>query len=116
MNLKRTATIGVVGGALAVWLAAAATSGTRGPAPHPIEPNTSVDVRTEALASEIARLHERLRPSETPRQPGRNLFQFTAAQPRVAAAAPKAALSEPIAPVLPVTPPPPTFKLIGVAE
>src|SRR5439155_4678388 len=73
----------------------------------------SLDARGEALAAEIARLHERLRPDTTPRQPARNLFVFGAARTRHEPAAPKPALSEAVA--LPIAAPPP-FKLIGIAE
>ena len=116
MNLKRTATIVVVGGALAAWLAAAMTSVQRDLVSPPAERNATADVRSETLAAEVARLHERLRPTAEPREPARNLFQFTAVRARPAPPAPKAALSE-ASPVVPVAPPPPPpFKLIGVAE
>ncbi len=118
MNLTRTATIVVVGGALAMWLANAATSARRGETSHPDLQYTPkpIDARGEALALEVARLHDRLRPTAVPRDPGRNLFQFTAAPPRpVPVATPKPVLSEalPIATPPPVAPP---FKLIGIAE
>ncbi len=116
MKMKRTATIVVVGGALAAWLAAAATSGSRDLASRPAERAATADARSQALASEIARLHERLRPSETPRQPARNLFQFTSMRPRPAPVASKPALSEAAAMPLPVALPLPPLKLIGVAE
>lgn len=116
MNLKRTTTVVVVGGALAAWLAAAATSGNRVRTVPVVERALPIDARGDALAGEIKRLHERLRPSASPSQPGRNLFTFTGPRPRPApfVAAP-AALTEPI-PVVPVAPPPPPFKFIGVAE
>src|SRR5205809_7934315 len=83
MNLKRTATIGAVGGALVAWLASAATSNR--PIPPPIVIRTPpIDLRGAELADEIARLHERLRPTTTPNQPGRNLFSFRAARARAA--------------------------------
>jgi hypothetical protein len=114
MNLKRTATIAVVGGALIAWLAGAATSN------HPITAPPAVVVRPiEAqgadLAKEIARLHDRLRPEAKPSGPGRNLFAFRAAPVRVEApalAAPVAALSE-AAPSAPAAPP---LTLEGIAE
>jgi len=116
MNLKRTATIAVVGGALVAWLAGAATS-NRSIAPPIVAPAAPIEARGAELASEIARLHERLRPTATPRQPGRNLFVYHAAAPHAAApiapAAPKAAPSD-AAPV--VTPPQPSLKLAGIAE
>lgn len=116
MNLKRTATVVVVGGALAAWLAAAATSGGNRERTVPVvERALPIDARGDALAAEIKRLHERLRPSALPSQPGRNLFTFTGPPPRPApSVAAPSALTEPI-PVMPAAPPPP-FKLIGVAE
>lgn len=116
MNLKRTATIVVVGGALAAWLAAAATSGVHDTAAiGAIVQRTPIEARGAALAMEIARLHERLRPVSSPRHSGRNLFQFSAPRPRAASAPPpaaRAALSE----AAPLAPPPPAFKLSGIAE
>lgn len=97
-------------GALAAWIAAASTSGVRPPPPI-VPARASIDARGAALAAEIERLHDRLRPTATP-QHNRNLFQFA---PRVAAAPVVAApvtLQAPPAPV-PVEPP---FKLIGIAE
>jgi hypothetical protein len=96
MNFKRTATLGITGGALAAWLAAAATSNHVAlppivDAPHPL------DARGAELDAEIARLHERLRPTTMPRQPGRNLFSFKATSPRVAA------------PIVTAAPPPPAI-------
>jgi hypothetical protein len=115
MNVKRTATLVVVGVPAAAWLYAAATSGARRTSAVPIERGTaSIEARGEALASEVARLHERLRPDATPRQPGRNLFVFSAARPKVEPAVAKAALSEAVA--MPVAAPAPPFKLIGIAE
>ena len=114
MNLKRTATIGVVGGALAAWLASAATSSR--PIPRPIAiPTPPIDLRGAELADEIARLRERLRPTTTPNQPGRNLFTFRAARPRPAAAA-----AEPAHPAITEAPAArpalPPLKLAGIAE
>jgi hypothetical protein len=114
MNLKRTATIGVVGAALAAWLASAANSSRVIPPPLVIRP-PAIDSRGAELADEIARLHERLRPTTTPSQPGRNLFTFRA---------------RPVHATAPVAPPPaaaiveapvaraalPTLKLAGIAE
>ena len=113
MHVKRTATLVVVGLPVTAWLYAAVTSGSRHAPVMPTERVSPVEARSDALAAEIARLHERLRPDATPRQPGRNLFAFTA---RTAAQAPaprpaltEAAIQEPI-----VAAPP--LKLIGVAE
>ena len=114
MNLKRTATIGVVGVALAAWLASAATSNRTIPPPIIIRP-PAIDSRGAELADEIARLHERLRPTTTPSQPGRNLFTFRAARaqaPAPVAPPPAAAIVE--APVERAALP--TLKLAGIAE
>ncbi len=114
MTLKRTATFGLGGGALAAWLAAAATSGIREnrvPAPERVTP---IEMRGAELAAEIARLHDRLRPTATPQHPGRNLFQFTAPKPRIAPAA-SPALTEAL-PAPPAPPPLVLLKLSGIAE
>jgi hypothetical protein len=113
MNLKRIATFGIVGGALAAWLSAAATSGPRPSATTQEFKAPAIDSRGAELSAEIDRLHERLRPSATPRQPGRNLFEFSAPPPRALApaAGAKAALTESIA-----APARPSLKLSGLAE
>jgi hypothetical protein len=114
MNLKRTATIVAIGGALLAWLAGAATS-NRQIGLAPISRSAPIEARGAELAMEVARLHERLRPTATPRQPGRNLFAFHAAVVRstpALVASPRPALVE--------TPPAPlampAFKLAGIAE
>src|SRR6185436_5791641 len=113
MNLKRTATIVVGGAAIGAWLAGAATSNPGRPA-LTIAPTPAIDVRGEELATEIARLQERLRPTSQPRQPGRNLFAFRA---RAAQPAPMvAAAPQVMAPAMPLTPPPLPLKLAGIAE
>lgn len=113
MNLKRTATFGIVGGALAAWLAAAATSGTRdSAAPLKIE-TPAIDTRGAELASEIRRLHERLHPDATPREPGRNLFAFGAPTASVSRPEPNATfVTEPPA----AAPAAPILRLSGLAE
>src|SRR5687767_13720229 len=112
MNVTRTVVLGVVGVSLAVWLAAAATSTTRSAAPI-APPRTSVIDKSGAeLAAEISRLHERLRPTESPLQ-SRDLFQY-ARRPAARAAAP------PVAAVVEETPAPTAaaarLKLVGIAE
>src|SRR5262245_51101164 len=104
MSLKEIATIALVGVAVAAaWLAAAASTSVNRVVPvPPAERASTLDTSREALANEIARLHDRLRPSATPRQPGRNLFQFTATRPAAIPAA-KPVLSEPE--LQPVRPP-----------
>ena len=107
---KRTALLVVVLGALAAWLAAAATSGVQ--TAHRVATAAApIDVRGQALAAEIERLHDRLRPTVAPEH-GRNLFQF--ADTRGVDRAPAAALQAP--PPAPAPPAPPLFKLIGIAE
>lgn len=116
MNWKRTATLGVCGGALAAWLAGAATSTPRRSVDTTIARPAPVELRGAELAAEIARLRERLHPTTGPQQPTRNLFQFSpvATLPRGGAAPPAAAAaSEALAP-RPAEPPP--LKLIGIAE
>ena len=115
MTAKRTATIVVVGGALAAWLAAAATSGNRERIPPIVERVRPVDLRGDVLAGEIKRLHERLRPNVLPSQPGRNLFTFTA--PR-AEPAPLVVAPVPVPEAAPAPPAflPPPLKLVGLAE
>ena len=114
MNLKRAATIVVVGGALLAWLAGAATS-NRALEPAPPISVPAIDTRGAALEKEIARLHERLRPSATPNQTGRNLFSFRSARVRTEPApvnvAPPALVEAP-----PLPKPLPSLKLAGVAE
>jgi len=114
MNLKRIATFGIVGGALAAWLAAAATSGTRDNPTTLIFESPAIDTRGAELASEIRRLHARLHPDATPREPGRNLFAFSAAPQRPARSAEASAVAatEPIA----VAPAAPLLRLSGLAE
>jgi hypothetical protein len=107
---KRTVLFVLALGALAAWIAAASTSGVR-PA-RPIVPGpASIDVRGAALAAEIERLHDHLRPTATP-QHNRNLFQFAPRVPAAAAVVAPVTLQPPPAPVA-VEPP---FKLIGIAE
>jgi hypothetical protein len=113
MNVKRAAPVVVVGGALAVWLTGAATSINRDLTSAPIVKSEPLDVGGAKLADEIARLHDRLRPTEAPRG-GRNLFRFAGAKPRsalpVASPAPIQAVAAPLAP------PRPALRLIGIAE
>jgi hypothetical protein len=112
MKLNWTMTVVVVGG-FAVWLAADAMTGTRDTSARTADRVFPVDARGAALAGEVARLRERVAPNSVPVQPGRNLFSFTAPRPRQPVAKP--VLTEAL-PVAPVAPPPPPFKLIGIAE
>lgn len=114
MNVKRTAMIGVAAVAVAVWISAATTSNTRTIAPVvPTKPNV-VDKSGAALAVEVKRLHDRLRPSDTPVH-SRDLFRYAA---RTSAPAP-VATAVPVAPAaqdLPLAPIVAPLKLEGLAE
>ena len=114
MNLKRTASIVVVCAVLAAWLAGAATSNRALP-PLIITQPQPIELRGAELASEIARLHERLRPNASPRQPGRNLFTFRPTQVRPSAA-PIVIESRPALVEAPAVPAAPPLKLAGIAE
>ena len=70
MNLKRTAMIVVVCAALLAWFSAAMTPGWRPPAIESAP--TAIDTGGAALAAEVARLRQRLRPDVTPRERPRN--------------------------------------------
>jgi hypothetical protein len=113
MNLKQTATIVTTGGALAAWLVGG-TATNHPVAPAPIVQRSPVDTKSEELATEIGRLRDRLRPTTTPRQPGRNLFRFHAAP-----VAPRPVVAAPAPPPVDMPPPAPTImpmRLIGIAE
>jgi hypothetical protein len=115
MNRNRTATI-VVGAALLAWLAGAATSNHAIP-PAPVVEPRPIESRGAALADEIARLHERLRPVATPRHPARNLFTYrpmSAPAPAAIVPAARPALTEATPAPAPVALPP--LKLAGIAE
>jgi hypothetical protein len=113
MHWKRTTAIVVAGAALAAWLAGAATSNREMPAPIALR-SARIEARGAELASEIAKLHDRLRPTATPRQPGRNLFAFHAAPVApVAPALPAPAIAAWLAPRAPAQP---ALKLAGIAE
>jgi hypothetical protein len=117
MNVKRTLALGVGGGALVVWLAAAATSPARSPASVAVTPPAAVDRSGAELSAEIARLRERLRPTAQPSQV-RDLFRY---QPRAAArvaVAPQPHALEPPMPLRDVASPstPAPLRLVGMAE
>jgi hypothetical protein len=115
MNPKRTATIVVVGGALLAWLAGAATS-NRAIEPVPVISVPAIDVSGVALEKEIARLHERLRPTATPAQSNRNLFSFRSAPGRAVPAPSSAPAAPALVEAPPLPPPLPPLKLVGIAE
>ena len=111
MITKKTAGLVVVLAALSAWLAAAVTSGVRPVAKARTAP-AAIDLRGAALAVEIERLHDHLRPTAAPEH-NRNLFRFA---PAHAAAAPAATAVAPAAAPAPAAPAEPAFKLIGIAE
>jgi len=112
MTAKRAAIFVIVLGALAAWIAAAATSGVRDVKPvAPFSP-PAIDTSGAALEADIARLHDRLRPTASPRL-GRDLFQFAAVRPPITT---QAAPTEPQPTSIPALPPPPRLTLIGVAQ
>jgi len=114
MYPKRTATIVVVGGALLAWLAGAATS-NRTIEPAPAFSAPAIDTSGVALDKEIARLHERLRPTAIPSQSNRNLFSFRSTPVR-AVPAPSAPPAPALVETPPLPPPLPPLKLVGIAE
>jgi hypothetical protein len=116
MNVRRTVTIGAAGGAIVVWIAAAATSNNRAVAPVvPFRP-TAADKSGADLAIEVKRLHERLRPSDTPVQ-ARDLFRFSS-QAHAGPGRPLEPRSRDVVEPAPAVPPQPapTLKLEGLAE
>lgn len=117
MKLKRTITLGVVGAALAAWLAAASTTGRRTIQSNPVLTPTPVEIRGAELAAEIARLRERLRPTASPQAPVRNLFEFSRTAPLGARAAadPRPAVSDEPVPS-PAAAAPSPLRLVGIAE
>jgi hypothetical protein len=112
MNLTRIALFALLGAVLVAWLATAATSSGRATVAPSVMRTPLVDTRGAALAEEISRLHEHLRPVAVPQQRGRNLFSFSTRPAPVVPPPPKAALIE--APV--ARPPAPVLKLSGIAE
>ena len=116
MSLKRTATLLVVGAALAAWLYAAAKSGVDSAPPLAAGKTPPIDQRGAALASEIARLHDQLRPGATPRQPSRNLFTYGARPVRQASPPPAPIQMPALTEAPPARPAAPVLKLTGIAE
>jgi hypothetical protein len=115
MNVKRIVAMGAVGGALAVWLAAASTMLTPPAIETPVPKATGVELRGAALAAEITRLRERLRPTSVPQLPSRNLFEFSRTAPARPDAPAPHDLAEGEAPQ-PPAPAAPLLKLVGMAE
>lgn len=116
MNFKRTAALLVAGAALAAWLAAAANSGIDNADQARTIKAPPIDSRGAALADEIARLHEQLRPNAAPRQPSRNLFSFADRRPRPALVPAPAPRPPALADAAPARPAAPAVKLSGLAE
>ena len=115
MNVQRIAWISIGVAVLAAMIAGATTSGGRRVAAEPPPVNTTaIELQGAELAAEVARLRARLRPTEEPQHPARNLFQFA-----TRAAGPPSVddlLLEPSASA--VTPPAaqaPPFTLVGFA-
>jgi hypothetical protein len=115
INTKRVAWLVVGAGAVAVWLAAAATTGVRPPQVVVVPKPAALDLQGDALAAEITRLHERLRPSAAPVQ-SRDLFRYAnRAAAKTSVSAPAAAAAA--APMPPIDlAPKPSLKLLGIAE
>ena len=116
MNLKRTATIVVVGAALVAWLAGAATSNQHDSAPQPFVQRRRSRMRGAELAVEIARLHERLRPTRRAAPAGTQSVRVPrrgrAVAPAPAPSGASAALAERRAAPIAL----PALKLAGIAE
>jgi hypothetical protein len=114
MNLKRVFAFAIAGGALAALIAGATTTGYhRAPLPPARDKRaTQSDLSGAALAVEIQRLHERLRPSTPPEQPSRNLFEYRSRRRAAAIAAEPASVSPPATPIAIAAPP---LELIGIA-
>jgi len=115
MSLKRKTIIFVSAVALAAWFSAAMTPG-RPPAKSVAIRSAPIDAKGAALAGEIERLHERLRPDVAPRETTRNPFVFRSSQrPPSAPRAGATVETAPAAPV-PIEPPRLRLTLAGIAE
>jgi hypothetical protein len=117
MNIKRTTIIFVGGVALVAWLSAAMTPG-RAPIVSTVVKRAPIDAKGAALAGEIARLHERLRPDTAPRQAGRNPFVFRSpsSSSRTDSSAQAASATDASAVVANIDQPRLRLSLAGVAE
>lgn len=115
MNAKRIVALGLGGGAIAAWLAAASTPVRPPNADSIVRTSTAVEMRGAELSAEIARLRDRLHPTVAPQAPSRNLFKFSSRSPRardVAPVAPPPAAAPIAAPMVMR----PSLKLVGIAE
>ena len=113
MKLKRTAIIFVGGGAFAAWLSAAITPG-RPVVPLEVIAPAPIDASGAALAGEIARLRERLRPDPRPSEHARNPFAFQTARPAATISGPAA--NDATVAAAPVDLPRLRLTLAGIAE
>ena len=115
MNLQRIAWLSIGVAVLAAMIAGATTSGGRRVAAEPPPLNTTaIELQGAELAAEVARLRARLRPTDEPQHPARNLFQFAARAAQRPAADDRPL--EPSAPaVAPPAPPTPSVTLVGFA-
>jgi len=112
MNVKRVIVLGASGGAVAVWLASAATA-TRPASATAVVPKTRVvEVSGAQLAAEISRLRDRLRPDAAPTEQ-RDLFRYS---PRRESAGLSAVPVAPSADIMPASAPAPALKLVGMAD
>jgi len=115
MNVKRTAMIGVAAVAVAVWISAATTSNVRTVVPVVPAKASVVDKSGAELAVEVKRLHERLRPSDTPVH-SRDLFRYAGKGSASAAAVVTAAPPAPAVQEQAFAPLVAPLKLEGLAE
>ena len=116
MNVKRTLVIGAMGGALAVWLAAAATSTSRSVTSVAMPKPSVIDASGAQLAAEVARLHERMRPTDTPLQT-RDLFRYARRPSGGRRPAPETPAPVPVPQARPESSPAAAqLKLVGIAE
>jgi len=112
MDVKRILLLGGTGGAVVVWLASAATTTRPVVRPAALPRARVIEASGAELSSEIARLHDRLRPQAVPTE-NRDLFRYSSRRATaVAAPAPQAAPVELLAPAVPM----PSVKLIGMAD
>ena len=117
MRLKRIFAFVAIAGGLAALATSAATTGRRRVYTPVVTPsrNHGAELSGAALAQEIHRLRERLRPTTVPQQPLRNLFEYDSSR-AARSAAPLMSESGASIPVSPQPAPRPSMELIGIAE
>jgi hypothetical protein len=116
MNQPRTVMLGAACGAVAVWLAAASTSNTSSSSQNPPQTIAPIEARGAALAEEVARLRERLRPTAAPLHT-RDLFHYRGPSGRgtqPSNAAPVSAAVPALDAAVPAAAP--ALALVGLAE